>query len=109
MLFNTILATTFAGLASAAYIKEGRLKATVVVTTGVPGDYSNTTVVVPIDENYTSTALDQVSTLYLVRPTGVECTAFSGNGFNSTFTVGSPAFLSTNDVVIDSLQCGIEI
>ncbi|KAI1418980.1 hypothetical protein F5Y12DRAFT_780286 [Xylaria sp. FL1777] len=113
-----MLATSFAllsaaAIASAAPCTAAPPTATVVVETAhgaAYNDRTNTTITVPIGPVYTNnTALNAVSTLYLLGPNTATCTPFKGqdgtvNG-GLPFTVGHPSLLSTNSVVVGSLVC----
>jgi hypothetical protein len=82
---------------------------------GAGNGLTNTTITVPIGSIYSGdSALDAVSTLYLVGSTegttdGLHCTPYKstdGTGDSGRpFDVNAPSYLSTNTVVVGSIVC----
>ncbi|KAI0202322.1 hypothetical protein F4808DRAFT_421191 [Astrocystis sublimbata] len=110
MRFSSFAVLAAATLASAAPTVD---IATVVVEAshgGAFNDRTNQTLSVPIGSVYVDEhALNAVSTLYLLGPNGVTCTPYKakdGTGNRGLpFSVGKPSYLSTNTVVVGSIQC----
>ena len=115
MFFRSILA----GLALLAFSQAQKLPAAIVVIEASHGgagqDLTNQTVTIPLTQTYVNhTALDAVSTLYLVDARGVpvnsvSCTPFKhedGTGKGGlTFDSTTPSLLSTNTVQVGSIVC----
>ncbi|KAK5727526.1 hypothetical protein LTR15_003425 [Elasticomyces elasticus] len=111
MLFkSTLIATCGLAVSSLAQIAD----VTITASHGGAGNgLTNTTVIVPLGTPYTNSALDTVSYLYLTGANGaaledITCQAYvypNGTGAaGQPFTHISPALLSTNTVIVGSLQ-----
>ncbi|KAI2624466.1 hypothetical protein GGS21DRAFT_493877 [Xylaria nigripes] len=100
---------TVASAAPAAQIDNVHVVAE-AIHGGTGIDRTNTTITVPVGPLYRNEeVLDQVSTLYLLDGDGVSCIPYQsadGTGPHGLpFTVGHPSYLSTNTVVVGSIQC----
>lgn len=113
------LRSIVAGLALLAFARAQKVPAAIVVIEASHGgagqDLTNQTVTIPLTNTYVNhTALDAVSTLYLVDARGVpvnsvSCTPFKnedGTGKGGlTFDSTTPSLLSTNTVQVGSIVC----
>ncbi len=115
LLTTSLTLTTLLTLTSAAALQN----AIIVIEAshgGAGQDLTNTTITVPFTATYTnSSALDEVSTLYIVDSTGgipldsISCTPYlhaDGTGdAGLAFTSHNPSELSTNTVQVGSIVC----
>lgn len=113
------LRSILAGVVLLAFAQAQKLPAAIVVIEASHGgagqDLTNQTVTIPLTNTYVNhTALDAVSTLYLIDARGVpvdsvSCTPFkhedgTGKG-GKTFDSLTPSYLSTNTVPVGSIVC----
>lgn len=116
MYLRSILAASTLLLASAhAQAKPAAIVVIEASHGGAGQDLTNQTVTIPLTATYSNTsALAEVSTLYLVNAVGVPLTSISCTPFRNadgtgksglTFDSTTPSYLSTNTVQVGSIVC----